>query len=779
MFTFLKNLRLSAKVSLLGAGSVLITALALVTLAVWQSGQYNRLAQSEVDLLINADLDHITQGIYNLVRTENEAVQQQVNYNLNVARHVLANAGDVTLSENTVAWMAVNQFTNEPSPIHLPRMQVGNRWLGQNSDPSMETVVVDEVTRLVGETATIFQRMNKGGDMLRVATTVTTEAGKRALGTYIPAVNPDGTPNPVISAIMKNTTYHGRAYVVNEWYLTAYEPIRDRGGNLVGMLYVGVKQKAVESRVRQAILHTKVGKTGYVYVLGGKGEERGRYIISQRGERDGEDIWESRDSDGRYVIKTIIAKTTSLESGELTTERYRWQNPGENQPRWKIARIVYYKPWDWVIGTSVNEDELQAYRSTLNNGRVRMTSFMGVAGVAITLLVGLLGVFIAWTIIRPVRQMQRSAETIIEGNLDQKVDIHSSDEIGALARAFNLMTDRLNSTMKGLRESEEKFRMIFENAIEGLFRTSLEGCFLNANPAMARILGYDSPDELKTSMTDIRHQLYVSPDDRDSFVSVLLEQGDTAGRELQFYRKDRQRIWVSLSARMECDDYGKPLFIEGFLTDISDRKRAEEALQQAHATLEHNVEERTSELKAAKEAAEAASRAKSVFLANMSHELRTPMNAILGYSQLMQRDTALRPEHREYLHTINRSGEHLLALINDVLEITKIEERRIDLESVTFDIHGLLDDIENMFRARTATKRLRFELSGTGELPRYVVTDEKKLRQVLINLLGNAVKFTEEGGIAVRVAVTEGTTTDDMRLVVVVEDTGPGIAEQE
>ena len=128
--------------------------------------------------------------------------------------------------------------------------------------------IVDEVTRLVGETATVFQRMNENGDMLRVATTVETLEGKRAIGTYIPAINPDGVENPVISTILKGETYHGRAYVVNAWYLTAYAPLTGWDGNLVGMIYVGVKQKTVEARVRQAILQTKVGRTGYVYVLG-------------------------------------------------------------------------------------------------------------------------------------------------------------------------------------------------------------------------------------------------------------------------------------------------------------------------------------------------------------------------------------------------------------------------------------------------------------------------------------------------------------------------------
>ncbi|MBP5973786.1 PAS domain S-box protein [Brasilonema sp. CT11] len=192
-------------------------------------------------------------------------------------------------------------------------------------------------------------------------------------------------------------------------------------------------------------------------------------------------------------------------------------------------------------------------------------------------------------------------------------------------------------------------------------------------------------------------------------------------------------------------------------------------------------------LRVAKVAAETANRAKSAFLANMSHELRTPLNAILGFSQLMERDTTLTKRQRESLATINRSGEHLLNLINDVLEMSKIEAGRIVLNPVSFDFYQLLQSIQEMFKIRAEAKKLLLQVKLVPNLPQYILTDEGKLQQVLINLLGNAIKFTNTGGVTLRVGIRREASEigngkeilPTAHLLFEIEDTGKGIAPEE
>jgi PAS domain S-box-containing protein len=492
----LNNLKLRTKLVGMGAGIALLTVALMIVVAGFAGEWFGDLADAEVDRLINADLDHLTESTYSLVQTQDEAAQQKVNYDLNVARHILSSQGGLRQCAGEVEWGAINQYTHEARTVPLPRMCVGDVWLGQNDDLlTTETLVVDTVKRLVGGTATIFQRMNEEGDLLRIATNVPKSATERAIGTYIPAVNPDGSPNPVVSTVMRGETYRGVAYVWDAWYITAYEPIFDAAGDLIGVLYVGVNQEDFGA-LYETIKGIQVGKTGYVYVLGGEGDDQGHYIISKDGERDGEDVWNVQDADGRYVIQDIVNRALALEPGELATVRHLWQNPGDPGPRRAMTRIAYYQPWDWVIGVSSYEDDYDVFHDTLSSGQARVVVSTGLVG----LVVIVLGYGVAWVIARSIAtrltRMARAAKMLATGDLSRRVAVDAEDEIGLLARSFNIMADDLQQLVEEANNERNLLRSVIDNIPDSITVKDTQMRVLNCNLAFAHSIGLEKPEEI-------------------------------------------------------------------------------------------------------------------------------------------------------------------------------------------------------------------------------------------------------------------------------------------
>jgi len=311
-----------------------------------------------------------------------------------------------------------------------------------------------------------------------------------------------------------------------------------------------------------------------------------------------------------------------------------------------------------------------------------------------------------------------------------------------------------------LRWAEESFRLMVESVIDyGIVMLDPEGRVISWNSGAQRIKGYLAEEIIGQNFS----KFYPREDIERGTPQRQLEAVAANGRfedEGWRVRKDGSTFWANVVFTAIRDHDGTLRGFAKLVRDLTESRRLEAVLTNA------------------KEAAESANRAKSAFLSNMSHEIRTPMNAILGFSQLMMHDAGLTPLQKRHLQIINRSGEHLLALINDILEISKIEAGRSVLVPAAFDLYGMLDEIEMMFRMPTNEKKLCFLVERVGDLPAYVVGDENKLRQVFVNLIGNAVKFTREGGVSVRVGAKAGAGTA-LRLVVEIEDTGVGIAEEE
>lgn len=348
---------------------------------------------------------------------------------------------------------------------------------------------------------------------------------------------------------------------------------------------------------------------------------------------------------------------------------------------------------------------------------------------------------------------QKWIAVTIEKQIDYTLLYKVLAAVVCLALVLGVWNTQIRRQRKKLRESERRYRSLADNSEVGILQIKPDGTSIYANPAMVRMIDADGPEEVKgRNILD-----FIAPAFRE-FVAKEREkrhQNISSTYECEFISLRGVRKNVMISAAPILNDGGKLESIISSIVDISDRKIAEE------------------ELTRAKNAAESANLAKSTFLANMSHELRTPLNAILGFSGLMMRDTNLSTEQLSNLKSIGHSGEHLLDLISDVLEFSKIEAGRVVLQPENFDLYHLLFVIEEMFSLRAVDMGLTLTVERSVDVPQFIRADQGKLSQTLINLLGNAVKFTPEGRITLRIQ------SDGHRLFFEVEDTGVGIAQEE
>ncbi|MCP4130651.1 MAG: response regulator [bacterium] len=534
----------------------------------------------------------------------------------------------------------------------------------------------------------------------------------------------------------------------------------------------------------KGISSLKFGKTGYTYVIDSKG-----YLVIHPKLKG--NLYNATDGDGRYFVHEICAQ----KNGQII---YSWKNPGEEEYREKLVIFNYIPELDWIVASSSYLEEFYEPIDMVRN-------IIIVTTLILLLLVFLITFKISSSITMPLNTLMKGFELGSQGDLSLRIHREERDEVGQLGRYFNIFMEHLATEVeerkkaevglrqahdelekrvkertaelmianyelqeetaerkqaeKELKQSEEKYRSIFENAVIGIFQITVEGKFISTNNTMAQILGYESPEELMGSVTNSK-QLYSSSSDLKAIIELLNKDKKVISFETQFTRKDGSLVNVVINAHSVRDENQGVAYYEGVMEDNTEKKRAKE-------------------LTIAKDAAEASNRAKSDFLANISHEIKTPINAILGYSKVLT-NLVLDQEHKKNLEIIQTNGKNLLTLINDILDLSKIEANKLKIVYTPIDFDNFLKEIMYTFSIKIKEKGIELLMEIAPGFPPVIITDEIRLRQVLINLIGNAVKFTDQGYIKLTARKKQyGKENNRIDLVLTIEDTGIGIPENQ
>jgi PAS domain S-box-containing protein len=574
-----RNLKIRAKLVSVILFLVLVPLLCVAYLSLDRFSDALRNAAEE-------DLEHLVRNIYSMCKVQQEMVQTKVASDLNVAREVLySNAPEITIHpELQIPFDAVNQITKKVSQVTVPLWKVGDVSLTKN------TAIVDEVQRLVGGTCTIFQRI-QGDRLLRISTNVLRKDGRRGVGTYIPP------ESPVVKSILAGKTYKGRAFVVDDWYITAYEPIKQKDGRVIGALYVGVKEQSAYT-LKDEIESIKVGETGYVYIMDSKG------VLKIHPAREGTSIIDSKDSSGFAYIRAMIEDAVSGKPGYVGTIRYPWVNPelGETRPRQKIHKYIYFQPWDWVIAAGTYEEEI--YRSLYSTERFILVIVFVALGLGFFLTITLSKV-----LTRPIQELTEVTTKMVGGDLSQRVTVHGADEIGVLGTTFNRMigqiqnyTSNLEKMVSGrtqeLKESREKYRdisrflnSILDSATEyGIVALDFYGNIIEFNKGAEKLLGWSKEEVLNKENIGIT---ILEEDKKRGIQEWMSKRTRTEGvceLEMARVRKGGDTFPALTTVTAMMDASGKTSGFVEIIRDLTLRKSLERELRETKEFLENIME---------------------------------------------------------------------------------------------------------------------------------------------------------------------------------------------
>lgn len=423
-----------------------------------------------------------------------------------------------------------------------------------------------------------------------------------------------------------------------------------------------------------------------------------------------------------------------------------------------------------TLGSVTVGMHLGRVRSELRMTTIRMSAAFAAA---LGLICMLSHLYLNRTVVGPVRDMVHMARNVGDREFGSTKLSGRGDEVGLLAEELNVMSASLRDVYVGLeqtvRERTDKLHQalrevqaVFDNSLVGIAVMNGDGRILRFNRRFAEMFDYESNVLTAMSMADL-HSSRVSYAQFEHQFHLTMSRRDVMQLDYQFQRRDGSRIWCQVSAK-SIDPADIARGVVWVFEDVTERKRASDALRA-----------RAEDLRVAKDDADRAARAKTEFLARMSHEMRTPMNAILGMAQLLA-ETDLDEEQREFVEMFSSAGDMLLSIINDVLDFSKIEEGHVTLEALPFDLSGVAEEVLRLFQAQAQGKNIEMRLDIAGEIGASYEGDSVRLRQILVNLVGNALKFTHHGSVCLLVDNVDQGGLSMIRFRV--RDTGVGIARE-
>ncbi len=399
--------------------------------------------------------EHMINDLAQQVSLADDLLRSKVRTTLAVAGELLSNRGTVAQSpDESVQWQAVNQITKEVVPTTLPRLTVGETWLGQvrqfSDDASVP--VVDDLQTRTGDTATIFQRMNKAGDMLRVATNVELLNGERAIGTFIPHTS------PVVQTVLKGETFVGRAFVVNRYYITAYQPLRDTAGEVIGILYVGTPDSLATEPLLQRLAAARIGESGRLFVMHAQGSNEGKMLCGEAPANSANDRGSYLSTASADFRHQLSGDATTLQAGVMNTADY---TPSEQGGPATIF-YTYYAPWDWVIGVSIAHDELTALTTEVSSS-LRRAAWLRIGTMVFAALLAA-GAFFAVARSLSRRFNRSSSELLRSAEHSTRTFDLIATEIQDLAQGASRQAGASEDIHQSLREIREQARSNAEHS---------------------------------------------------------------------------------------------------------------------------------------------------------------------------------------------------------------------------------------------------------------------------------------------------------------------------